>query len=151
MILYRISRQLYTNDLSGKGGLLSAARWHDHLPIIYTSLASSTTILEKLVHLRQDEIHHDLVMIQMEVKDTASIQIIEVSQLLAEWNTYPAPDVLKKIGNAWLLSKSSLLLYVPSVIDSFAQNVLINPLHPEINSLKIRSVKPFTFDTRLLS
>ena len=150
MMLYRITRELYAHDFSGRGGLLSSARWHDRLPVIYTSLASSTTILEKLVHLKFDEIHNDLVMIRFEVSDIASSQMLEANQLSKNWNTYPAPDILRKIGNAWLLSKSSLLLYVPSVIDPLAQNVLINPLHFEINLLKIIEIKPFTFDDRLL-
>lgn len=89
-------------------------------------------------------------MIQIEVSDNASSQMLEANQLSENWNTYPAPDILRKIGNAWLLSKSSLLLYVPSVIDPLAQNVLINPLHSEINLLKIAVVKPFTFDNRLI-
>lgn len=76
--------------------------------------------------------------------------MLEISQLPVNWNIYPAPDILKKFGNAWLLSKTSLLLYVPSVIDPLAQNVLINPLHMEINLLKIIELKPFTFDNRLL-
>ncbi len=149
-MLYRITREQYAHDLTGRGGLLSSARWHDHLPIIYTSLTSSTTILEKLVHLQYDEIHHDLVLIKIEVSDLASSQVIEVTQLTVDWNTYPAPNVLKRIGNAWLQSNSSLLLYVPSVVDPLAQNVLINPLHQDINSAKVIEVNPFTFDNRLL-
>lgn len=151
MILYRITREPYAMDLTEKGGLLSSARWHDHLPVIYTSLTSSTTILEKLVHLRPDEIHHDLMMMtKMEVADSASSQLLEAHQLLAGWNTYPAPSLLKKIGNAWLTGKTSLLLYAPSVIDPMAQNVLINSLHPEISSLKILELQPFTFNRRLI-
>jgi len=150
MILYRITREPYARDLTGKGGLLSSARWHDHLPVIYTSLTSSATILEKLVHLQPDEIHHDLIIMKIEVADTASSQLLEAHQLPVGWNTYPAPSLLKKIGNAWLTGKTSLMLYVPSVIDPMAQNVLINPLHPEINSLQILELQPFTFDRRLI-
>ncbi len=150
MILYRITRESYAKDLTGRGGLLSSARWHDHLPVIYTSLTSSTTILKKLVHLQPDEIHHDLMMMKIEVADSASSQLLEANQLPVGWNTYPAPVLLKNIGNAWLTGKTSLMLYVPSVIDPMAQNVLINPLHSEINSLKITELQPFTFDHRLI-
>ncbi|RYE14958.1 MAG: RES domain-containing protein [Rickettsiales bacterium] len=150
MILFRITREVYARDLTGRGGLLSSARWHDHLPVIYTSLTSSTTILEKLVHLQPDEIHHDLMIMKIEVADSASSQLLEANQLPAGWNTYPAPALLKNIGNAWLTGKTSLMLYVPSVIDPMAQNVLINPLHLEIDSLKIIELQPFTFDHRLL-
>ena len=150
MILFRIARERYAEDLSGRGGLLSFARWHDHLPIIYSSLSSSTCILEKLVHLQPEEIHHDLVMAKIEVDDTASSLMLETGQLPIGWNKYPSPDILKKIGNAWLQNQSSLLLFVPSAIDPFSQNVLINPLHTEANLLTIKEISPFTFDDRLL-
>lgn len=149
MKLYRIAREKYADDLSGRGGLLTAARWHDHLPVLYTSVQSSTCILEKLVHLQAGEIHHDLQMIEMTVPDSVISLIVDPEDLPQKWNTYPAPRSLAKIGNAWLTAKSSLLLYVPSVVDLFSQNVLINPLHEEAGELKIESVTAFRFDERL--
>lgn len=149
MKLYRIAREKYANDLSGRGGLLTTARWHDHLPVLYTSVQSSTCILEKLVHLEAGEIHHDLQMIEMSAPDSVTHMVVDPQDLPEKWNTYPAPRVLAKIGNAWLTAKSSLLLYVPSVIDPFSQNVLINPLHDQASELKIDSITPFRFDERL--
>ncbi len=149
MKLYRIAREKYATDLSGRGGLLTAARWHDHLPVLYTSVQSSTCILEELVHLEAGEIHHDLQMIEMSVPDSVTHLIVDPQDLPQNWNTYPASRSLAKIGNAWLTAKSSMLLYVPSVVDPFAQNVLINPLHEEARDLKIESVTPFRFDERL--
>ena len=149
MILYRITRERYALDLSGRGGQLSAARWHDHLPVIYTSVNSSTCILEKLVHLSLDEIHNDLVISSLIVPDSLESETLRGEQLPEGWKRYPAPDVLKRIGNAWLTGRSSLLLYVPSVIDPLAQNVLINPLHPDIASVTIGTIALFSFDDRL--
>jgi len=149
MKLYRIAREKFAMDLSGRGGLLSTARWHDHLPVLYTSVQSSTCILEKLVHLEAGEIHHDLQMIEMTVPDSVTNLIVDHQDLPDQWNIYPAPRSLAKIGNVWLTAKSSLLLYVPSVIDPFSQNVLINPLHEEARELKIDSITPFRFDERL--
>ena len=149
MKLYRIAREKYANDLSGRCGLLSTARWHDHLPVLYTSVQSSTCILEKLVHLEAGEIHHDLEMIEMSVPDSVTHLVVDPQDLPEKWNTYPAPRALAKIGNAWLTAKSSFLLYIPSVVDPFSQNVLINPLHEEAKDLKIESITPFRFDERL--
>lgn len=150
MILYRITREKYANDLSGRGGLLSSARWHDHIPVIYSSVNSSTAILEVLVHLQPEEIHNDLVIMSIIVPDTTASEELDITQLPADWNSYPAPAILKRIGNAWLTSKSALLLYIPSVIDPLAKNVLINPMHPDALLLKIDNVQPFTFDKRLI-
>lgn len=149
MKLYRIVRKKYANDLSGRGGLLTTARWHNHLPVLYTSVQSSTCILEKLVHLETGEIHHDLQMAEIIVPDASSRFMVDPEDLPKKWNTYPAPRTLAKIGNAWLSAKSSLLLYVPSVIDPFSHNVLINPLHEEAAEVEIESVTPFRFDERL--
>jgi len=150
MILYRITREKYARDLSGRGGLLSSARWHDHIPVIYASVNSSTAILEVLVHLQPEEIHHDLVIMSIIVPDATLSEELDIAQLPADWNNYPAPFKLKRIGNAWLTSKSAALLYIPSVIDPLAKNVLINPLHPDAALLKIDEVRPFTFDKRLI-
>jgi len=149
MKFYRIARERYANDLSGRGGLLTAARWHSHLPVLYTSVQSSTCILEKLVHLESGEIHHDLQMIKITVPDSATHLVVDLQDLPKRWDGYPAPRSLAKIGNAWLTAKSSLLLYVPCVVDLFSQNVLINPLHEEAGELRIESVTPFRFDERL--
>jgi RES domain-containing protein len=149
MILYRITRKKYAGDLSGQGGLLSSARWHDHLPVIYASVNSATCILEKLVHLSPGEIHHDLAMSILEVDESLSSEQISIEQLPLSWKHYPAPDILKRIGNAWLISKSSPLLFVPSVIDPYSQNVLINPLHPDAAHITVTKVEPFTYDERL--
>jgi RES domain-containing protein len=149
MILYRIAREQFAADLSGKGGLISSARWHDHVPVIYTSLSSSTSVLEKLVHLQPTEIHHDLKIVRLEVPDHVSMERLEAKQLPQDRRIYPGPEFLKRIGNAWLTAKSALLLHVPSAIDPMAENVLINPAHKEINEVKILNMEDFRFDPRL--
>lgn len=149
MILYRIAREKYARDMTGRGGLGSAARWHDHQPVIYASRQSSTCILEKLVHLAPSEIHHDLQMLELHLPDNSSFLQLDPADLPENWRSYPAPGILQQIGNAWLQSNSSLLLYVPSVIDPFAQNVLINTFHPEAKHLRLESATPFYFDPRL--
>lgn len=149
MNLYRVAREQYAHDLSGKGGLISSARWHDHMPVIYTSVNSSTAILEKLVQLNTAEIHHDLMIISIVTPDKFSSEELSISQLPDDWNRFPAPSILKMIGNAWLSERSSLLLFIPSVVDPMAKNALINPLHPEAEHLKIGDIQPFTFDERI--
>lgn len=149
MKLYRIARDCYARDLTGRGGLLSSARWHDHIPVIYTSVYSSTCILEKLVQVHQEEIHHDLVMVTLVADDNWDSEVLTAEQLQPDWNSYPGPEVLKRIGNAWLSARRTPLLFVPSVIDPYAQNVLINPAHPVCSALGISEIVPFTFDTRL--
>jgi RES domain-containing protein len=151
MILYRIARDKYTRDLSGNGGLISSARWHNRMPVIYTSLNSSTCILEKLVHLMPGDIHHDLMLISLEVQDDFTSEKLEAGQLPANWKNYPSPPLLQRIGNAWLQRRSAALLYVPSAVDPLAQNVLLNPSHEDISRVNIKQIIPFRYDERLVA
>jgi RES domain-containing protein len=55
----------------------------------------------------------------------------------------------KDIGDDWLKTGIGLLLKVPSVLAKSEYNYLINPLHPDVGSVRIIDVEPFTFDNRL--
>jgi len=151
MILYRIARERYARDLSGNGGLVSSARWHDHLPVIYTAFNSSTCILETLVHLMPEEIHNDLQLITIDAADKVASEMITPAQLPPGWKEIPGPPLLKQLGNAWLRGNTAALLIVPSAVDPLAQNVLINPLHPDISHISVKAILPFTYDQRLLT
>lgn len=48
------------------------------------------------------------------------------------------------------MSQRTLAIYVPSVIIPSELNVLLNPLHPEFESVIWNSSEPFEFDQRLL-
>jgi len=54
------------------------------------------------------------------------------------------------LGSEWAIAMRSLLLRVPSavVLDEF--NILINPKHPDMNSVVISSVESYMFDRRLV-
>ncbi len=149
MKLYRIVREQFANDLSGRGGLISFARWHYYMPVVYTSLQTSTCILEQLVHIEAGEIHHDLTMVEMSLPDHASYRSVDPDDLPENWKSYPSPPELCRIGNTWLTGRTSLLLYVPGVVDPFSRNVLINPLHEEAAGIRIESITRFVFDRRL--
>jgi RES domain-containing protein len=56
---------------------------------------------------------------------------------------------LKKIGTDWLSEMSSLVLIVPSAINSLDKNLLLNPEHPEMKNLNIEIGRPFQFDPRM--
>ena len=57
---------------------------------------------------------------------------------------------LQAIGTAWLTSRRSAALVVPSAIITIERNTLLNPLHPELRRVRITEDAPFSFDTRLL-
>ena len=58
-------------------------------------------------------------------------------------------NATQAIGDRWLFEKRSLLLRVPSVLVPETWNVLVNPLHVEVNLLKIIAMYEHPFDSRL--
>lgn len=51
-------------------------------------------------------------------------------------------------GEAWLLSKASALLLVPSVIVPEESNVLISPLHPDTAHVAATAVRKWYYEPR---
>jgi hypothetical protein len=52
-------------------------------------------------------------------------------------------------GTAWAAGGTTLLARVPSVVVPEEFNVLINPAHPDIVSLKAVKVRKWLYDARL--
>jgi RES domain-containing protein len=72
---------------------------------------------------------------------------IDTAAIVAETINEP-PDDPRAIGDAWIESRRSALLRVPSWIVPESYNVLINPTHPDAPLIQLGSVRPFQFDQR---
>ena len=147
MILWRVSNY---QSLDGVGGRYVSGRWHTKgHPVVYCTLNPATALLETLVHIEidsEDRPEHFQVL-RIEGPESLSIEKVEVDSLSANW----AEDLnaTQAIGDRWLSEKRSLLLQVPSVFVPETWNVLVNPLHVEINHLKIIAMYEHPFDSRL--
>lgn len=144
MKLWRICNAAY-NTLEGIGGLYVAGRWHSvGRPIVYTADHAALASLEVLVHMDMDiEDLPDYVLLEIEASDDISI----ITETIDPTNAVEC----RKFGDKWLAEKPSALLRVSSVIIPSAYNFLINPLHPDIEKIKIVKEEPFEFDNRLFS
>ena len=149
MILWRIHPKKYIDAaLNGDGGLFTSGRWHNKgNAIIYTSESQALAILESLVHFNANNAPQELVLLSIEITDV-DVKAFDTSKLNKNWKQLNN-KMLRKYGDAWLLSNSSLLLKVPSVLSSSEYNYLINPRHDGIKKLKIKETITFNFDDRL--
>lgn len=149
MLLYRISKCIYIEDLSGTGARLYGGRWNSvGKPMVYTASSRALAVLEVLVHLPPALIPADFCQATFEVPD--DVQVLDMAKLPPNWQEYPEPARLKTMGDAFLKAKKHLLLKVPSAVVEEEFNYLLNPVHPDITSVKIVDVRPFTFDERLI-
>lgn len=75
MIVYRLTRSKYANDLAGTGGLYAAGRCnHKGTPVIYAAQQPSLALAEVLAHLDFDNIPLDYVLVTIEIPDSVPTQ-----------------------------------------------------------------------------
>jgi RES domain-containing protein len=150
MLLYRIARTPYA-DLSGDGARLYGGRWNSEgKQMVYLASSRSLAVLEALAHLSPINIPDDCCMMVIETPDDAVAEL-DANMLPKDWYGYPEKNILKQIGNRFLLEKKYLLFKVPSAIVNEEYNYLLNPLHTDAGKVKIISKQPFNFDARLLT
>lgn len=146
MIVYRLCRAKWADDLSGEGSRLFGGRWnHKMTPCIYTSESRALAILEYTVNIQLDEIPRALKMISIEIPDQ-KFNSISVNQLPGNWRDFPSPFSTKDFGTALLKSNQYPVIQIPSTIIPEEKNYILNPINP---LFKIVAVKDFIYDIRI--
>ncbi|MFP4089947.1 MAG: RES family NAD+ phosphorylase [Cyclobacteriaceae bacterium] len=147
MLLYRLARKAYANQLDGKGAALYGGRWNSvGRPVVYTSEHRSLAVLEYRVNNPLPV--KDLMMITLEVPANSFIDL-ERTALPANWKEYSPDSPTARLGDEWLLKGASLLFKVPSVPVPEEFNYLINPLHSQMSEVKILDINPYLLDSRI--
>jgi RES domain-containing protein len=150
MILYRLCKKAYINDLSGYGAEINGGRWNGKgTPALYTAASRALAVLEIAVHVPFGIIPINYYMISLEVADSSGLTKIEAPNLPDDWARNPFPRSTQYIGDDFLKANEHLMLQVPSAIVAGDFNYIINPKHPDFKSLKIIMTEPFEFDSRL--
>jgi RES domain-containing protein len=150
MIVYRITRQKYTNDLSGKGAEKTGGRWNSKgTTMLYCSNSIAHACMEVVVNLPSGNPPPRYVLIIIEIPDTIKVSVLQIKDLPKKWNIYPHPEQTQKMGDKFIKENKHLILQVPSASVQGDVNFLINPNHPDFKKIKIKKVEPFGFDDRL--
>lgn len=150
MLLYRLAKRRYANDLSGEGSRLFGGRWNKKgVPVLYTSGSIALAILELIANNSSQNIAPDLALITISVPDSTRIKSISVSNLPGNWNSYPGLLSVAQLGSSWAESKETLVLQVPSSIVPLEHNFIINPQHSDFKHIEILSIVNWNLDSRL--
>ena len=149
MKVFRISSPARIRDMSGTGAKLYGGRWNSPgLPILYCASSLSLAMLEVLVHSKRQQLKSAFAFAEITIPEKAQMISITAQELPEDWNHYPASDSLKQMGNQWLRSLETLALRVPSAVNPFEENVLLNPLHPQFEQCEITRGESLHFDLR---
>ena len=147
MIVYRLSKKIYTEDLSGKGAEIAGGRWNSKgVAIVYAGQSIALCVTEIAVHIPLGILPKDYCLVHIDVPEHS---ILEVKKLPKNWNTFPHPHDTQKIGDKFVKENKFLVLKVPSAAVQGEFNFLLNPRHSGFNGVKIAKVENFNFDKRL--
>jgi len=151
MIVYRITKKEHA-ALDGTGGLFGPGRCHKKgNAVIYTSEHASLAACEKIVHVASFEnLPEDFLLIKIDIPESIEIRAVPEEILVPGWDEFPYSSETVNYGTGFLRKKEHLALKVPSVIIPDEFNVILNPLHPDIQKCIIISSEPFVFDGRIL-
>lgn len=125
------------------GAMSAGGRWNPiGTPMLYMTQHLSLACLETLVHLDKSQLPRDYVWSRADLSHTPGI--LRARDLASISSCQVA-------GSAWVQAANQLAIQVASVIVSEEFNVLLNPTHPDYNSLSWSEPRPFRFDSRLFT
>ncbi len=149
MIVYRLSREQYARDLSGKGAERFSGRWNSRgTPLIYTSESRALCTVEIAVRTPLGSLPENYNIVEIEIPENEILEL-DASLLPSNWKMTPPGKHTQKIGDEFVIQKNHLIYKVPSAVVEGDFNYLINPLHIAISEIRIFAVKPYSFDQRL--
>jgi RES domain-containing protein len=123
----------------------ASGRWHRGAqPIVYASTTPELAALEALAHLRLPAQPHWLIRLRL----AHPLRTARVRGLSEGWKQRQAET--RDIGQRWLESGRSSLLYVPSALVPEGVNALIASEALQSRQLRAQAVRRFRFDRRLV-
>ena len=122
-----------------------AGRWSwASRDVLYTSSTPELAVLEALAHIDEKDVPHYLCAVDLPKSVTGT----RPKGLPEDWKAQQS--LTRRIGNAWFDRKASPLLLVPSAVCEEGTNALVNPLHPRVRGMRMKVLRRFDFDRRLL-
>ena len=150
MHFWRICRRRYAADAAtGKGGRWYGGRWNSRgVRVVYTSTSLALAALETFVNLEPNLQPRDLVSIEGEMSEELEMGRPDQKTLARDWHK-TRDESLLRFGDEWIRAGQTVALLVPSAAIRGEWNVLLNPVHPDFQKVKLGEPVPFHFDTRM--
>ena len=152
MIVYRLCKHKYCNDLSGAGAEKTGGRWNRKgTALIYSANSIALACLETLVHLSgADPLPLNRYLVRIEISPAAWKARTRFNPALHPgWDALPAGLASLDWGTIWARSSNSLVAQVPSIVVPEEHNILLNSAHPDAAKLNVNRIRKWTVDIRL--
>jgi RES domain-containing protein len=152
MIGWRLCRPEFAAALVGEGNRKAGSRWNSSgRGVVYASEALALCVLETFVHLPLPLRSHlpEMAAVCLDIPEDIDVERIDRDTFNALAGANNADLKFRHRGDRWLSDNMALLLVAPSLIVPQDQNLMLNPAHPRMAEVKIRSIEVFKFDARL--
>lgn len=150
MRLFRLTKEKYAHDFSGKGAALFGNRWNSKgVEMLYTAESRALAMAEVAVHLSLGTLPNDYVMVELSISGNTKMGEISSAKLPERWKTNPPIHDTQILGDAFISANEFGILKVPSAVVAGDSNYLINPHHAAGKKLKLVGISTFEFDKRL--
>jgi RES domain-containing protein len=152
MIVYRLSKEKYKDDLSGSGAEKSGGRWNSKgTAMLYTCQSRALCTTEIAVHAPLGIIPANYWLTTIFFPDNIAILKVERTRLPKNWKSFPHLHATQVIGDKFITREKFMVMQVPSAVVQGDFNYLLNPAHPLFSSVKITGTELFEFDERLFT
>lgn len=149
-VFYRIVQAHWAaSAMSGEGARIAGGRWNPPgMAAVYLAESRALAALEILVHAPREAMRLDWRIIPVELPEK---WIRTASDLPSDWRDYPSSSGARNLGGHWLSEGKGAALSLPSVIIPEERFIMLNPQHPDVQTLKVSKPEVFRFDPRFSS
>ncbi len=150
MMVYRIAKAPYHEDMEGTGAKMFGSRWNRQgVAVLYTAAHISLSVLEMIVHVDDLQQVEGLHLLALEIPDSLQLAEVRLSKLKKNW--FDDVDYTQWMGTRFATDNQCVGLIVPSVVVPQERNVILNPDHKDFKKVKLLSNEKIVFDKRLIS
>ncbi len=140
------------DDSTGAGAKATGGRWNRQgTALVYCASSIALACLETLAHLGAASLPLNRYLVRVEIPDDIWDAGLRMTAATAPvgWDAIPAGKTSLDAGEAWVASRGSAVLLVPSIVVPEEFNVLINPDHPDAAQISFAKQRRWLYDARL--
>ncbi|WP_080932025.1 RES family NAD+ phosphorylase [Pseudomonas fluorescens] len=108
---------------------------------VYCASSRCVAILETMVHLEPTGTRN-LIAVGAKLNLSLPATVLSQADMPENWAQLPPSESMKEFGSRWLKSNISVALKIPSIVLPAEQIILLNPMHPDFQTLTIFTEEP---------
>lgn len=142
--VWRLVRSRFAaSTFNGEGPERFGGRWtRPGVRVVYAANSVCVALLEMFSFIDSTQQMSDFVVVKARLSLSTDIKVVRTSDLPAHWRAFPAPAELQALGTQWAATGETCILDVPSVVLPRERAYVLNPTHPDFQSLVVVAEQP---------